>query len=161
MSDCKSEKIALQHILTNNEILDHIDEQIEEFFQKTKIVEWLLPSQAKMISEILSSGNNKNIVNRFKSYEELQNNRESRWSKIIDNDKSSISMLIELITNLNDNFLKSKIKEGFEYIRLAFDKNTHRAYIDELLIRQFDYLFTLKFRLKYAEKREVLVCLKN
>jgi len=101
MSRCSPEAMLLYHILEDDLIMNGMYENIVEFYEKTEIAKWLTQTQVEMLSEILSSGSQSEIIKRVNRYKKLQEDRKSKWIKTKVDGKSAIDVFIEMINNLD------------------------------------------------------------
>jgi hypothetical protein len=142
------EAMLLSHILEDDEIMNGMYEEIVDFYKKTEIEKWLTQTQARMLSEILSSGTQDDIISRLNNYKGLQEKRNSDWIKKKVDGKSAVDIFIEMIKNLYNDCVKDIIKESFEDkdIRFIFQEDAYKNLIYETLVGKFNYLFMLIYK---------------
>lgn len=151
---------TLNHIVEGTRIFDELSQDIEDFFRKYEIPEWLTQSQARMVSEILLSRKKEIIMLRLDEYRDLQLNRKSqkdKWQRDVGGEKA-IDVFYQMVDELPNTSITSIIKNQFESFNLAFDPESNNEFIFQSLIQKFNYLFIMKYSIQRKGGRQ---CLKN
>jgi hypothetical protein len=140
-----AELTLLTHILETNLITGYMHDKVRDYMEKTEIAKWLSSTQAKLISEILSS---ENFIERLTGYKELQENRNSDWIKKKYNAKPAIDIFSDLILGLYDKRVADTIRGVFNGgdVKLIFERERYEDFICKSLVRNFNYYFTLIYK---------------
>lgn len=149
---------ALSNIVEGKEsrIFDKIKEDIDIFFEKYGVAEWLTLSQSAMIHDILMSSNKKDINKKLGGYKELQLKRSSeknKWQREVDGE-----MAIIYFYGMIHGLLEIYSSQIIEQMRKRFDftiDDTYDPIIYPYLIRAFDYIFITKFKILKEEYQDV------
>jgi len=147
---------ALNHIVEGTRIFDELSQEIENFFEKYEIPEWLTQSQAR----ILLSGKKEIIMLRLDKYKDLQLKRKSqkdKWQRDVGGEKA-IDAFYQMVDELPNTSITSIIKNQFESFNLALDPELNNEFIFQSLIQKFNYLFIMKYSIQRKGGRQ---CLKN
>lgn len=151
---------ALNHIVEGTRIFDELSQEIENFFEKYEIPEWLTQSQARRLSEILLSGKKEIIMLRLDEYRKLQLKRKSqkdKWQRDVGGEKA-INAFYQMVDELPNTSITSIIINQFKSFDLAFDPESNNEFIFQSLIQKFNYLFIMKYSIQRKGGRQ---CLKN
>lgn len=151
---------ALNHIVEGTRIFDELSQEIENFFEKYEIPEWLTQSQARRLSEILLSGKKEIIMLRLDEYRDLQLKRKSqqdKWQRDLGGEKA-IDAFYQMVDELPNTNIMSIIKNQLKSFDLAFDPESNNEFIFQSLIQKFNYLFIMKYSIQREGGRQ---CLKN
>ena len=151
---------ALNHIVEGTRIFDELSQEIENFFEKYEIPEWLTQSQARRLSEILLSGKKEIIMLRLDEYKDLQLKRKSqkdKWQRDLGGEKA-IDAFYQMVDELPNTNITSIIKNQLKSFDLAFDPESNNEFIFQSLIQKFNYLFIIKYSIQRKGGRQ---CLKN
>jgi len=154
---------ALNHIIEGTRIFNELSQDIEDFFRKYEIPEWLTQSQARLLSEILLSGKKEIIMLRLDEYKELQLNRKSqkdKWQRDVGGEKA-IDAFYQMVGELPNTNIISIITNQFKMFKnfnLAFDPESNNQFIFQSLIQKFNFIFIMKYSIQRKGDRQ---CLKN
>ena len=151
---------ALNHIVEGTRIFDELSQEIENFFEKYEIPEWLTQSQARRLSEILLSGKKEIIMLRLDEYRDLQLKRKSqkdKWQRDLGGEKA-IDAFYQMVDELPNTNITSIIKNQLKSFDLVFDPELNNEFIFQSLIQKFNYLFIMKYSIQREGGRQ---CLKN
>lgn len=141
---------ALFNIINGKDsrIFDKIKGDLDCFFEKYGVVEWLTLSQSAMIHEILMSGTRKEIIKQLDGYRDLQLKRPSekdKWQKEVDGEKS-IKYFYGMIHGLLEKYssqINEEMKRRFD-LQIS-DTDDHIVHL--YLIKALDFIFVTQFKI--------------
>lgn len=150
MKDDDVIRCALFDIIEGKEsrVFDKIKEDIDCFFEKYSVTDWLTLSQSAMIHEILMLGSKKELIKQLDDYTELQLKRSSekdKWQKEIDGEKA-IKYFYGMIHGLLEKYSLQIYEEMKKKFDLPID-DTYDPIIYPYLIRTFDFIFITQFKI--------------